>query len=45
MPYISRAEGECAYSLVDGSIYLSYMLAAGCTDDQVAFALAHDMGT
>ena len=34
--HIASGRGVSAYSLVDGSIYLSYMLAAGCTDDQVA---------
>jgi len=41
--HIASGRGVSAYSLVDGSIYLSYMLAAGCTDDQVAFALAHEV--
>lgn len=41
--HITSGRGISAYSLVDGSIYLSYMLAAGCTDDQVAFALAHEI--
>lgn len=32
-----------AYSMADGSIYISYMLAASLGDDELAFALAHEI--
>lgn len=41
--HITAGRGVSAYSQADGSIYVSYMLAAGCTDDQIAFALAHEI--
>lgn len=41
--HITPNRGINAYSLADGGIYLSYMLAASGTDDQIAFALAHEI--
>lgn len=41
--HITGGRGISAYSQADGSIYVSYMLAASCTDNQIAFALAHEI--
>ena len=41
--HITEGRQISAYSMADGSIYLSYMLAASLGDDELAFALAHEM--
>ncbi len=41
--HITAGRGISAYSMADGSIYLSYALAASLDDDEIAFALAHEI--
>jgi len=40
--HITAGRGISAYSMADGSIYFSYMLAAS-GEDEIAFALAHEI--
>ncbi len=41
--HITEGRQISAYSMADGSIFISYMLAASLGDDELAFALAHEM--
>lgn len=41
--HITGGRQISAYSMADGSIYISYMLAASLGDDELAFALAHEI--
>ena len=41
--HITAGRGISAYSMADGSIYLSYALAASLDDNEIAFALAHEI--
>ena len=41
--HITEGRHLSAYSMADGSIYISHMLAASLGDDELAFTLAHEI--